>query len=231
MKLKKIAALALAGVMAVSMLAGCGTDKKPGTGEGEGEGTVTTTGYSASVEKAMDLDKDTYDYITFKDNADDQAALQKAVNSLSAATLEDIAEYYLQVHEMSKINAADGKTMLKDLASDLKIYTGWGLDMGSVGLDNLASNYDANTNGVRGGVVFAVNGGVDSEYALEAVAAAVKDEIKGLVEDHTTASQVVCTYDYVVSVSAVTRTQQDNYTAANNATTFILVTTTRNVTM
>ena len=72
MKLKKIAALALAGVMAVSMLAGCGTDKKPGTGEGEGEGTVTTTGYSAELGKIMDLD---LDYVSFADNASDEAAL------------------------------------------------------------------------------------------------------------------------------------------------------------
>ena len=225
MKLKKIAALALAGVMAVSMLAGCGTDKKPGSGEGEG--TVTTTGYSASVEKAMDLDKEDHDYITFKDNAADQTALQKAVNSLSTATLESIAKNYLQVTEMSGIQAADGKKMIADLASDLKIVDKWSLDMGSVGLVDL-TNSDANTEGLRGGVVFAVNGGVDSEYALKAVASEVKSKIEGLT-DEVTKNGVVYTYDYVVSVSAVTRTQQDNYTAANNATSFVLVTVTRSV--
>ena len=49
MKLKKIASLMLAGVMAVSMLAGCNTTSNGGNngGEGEGEGT-TTTGYSVA---------------------------------------------------------------------------------------------------------------------------------------------------------------------------------------
>ena len=76
MKLKKVVSLALAGVLAVSMLAGCGTDKKPGSGEGE----TTSTGYSAELGKYVDTK---LDYVTFADNAADQAALQTQVDSMT----------------------------------------------------------------------------------------------------------------------------------------------------
>ena len=88
MKLKKIASLMLAGVMAVSMLAGCNTASNGGNngGEGEGEGT-TTTGYSVAfgdkVEKLSATVKGK-DYVTFADNANDQAALEDALNNAGA---------------------------------------------------------------------------------------------------------------------------------------------------
>ena len=61
MKLKKIVSLALAGIMAVSMLTACG-DK--GSSSSEGEGEVVATGYSAMLAKEL---KDTAakSYVTF----------------------------------------------------------------------------------------------------------------------------------------------------------------------
>ena len=77
MKLKKVVSLALTGVMAVSMLAGCAT--KPAT-DGEGEGEGTTTGYSAEFAKYLDEDGVvSLDYVTFQDNASDLAALKDAL--------------------------------------------------------------------------------------------------------------------------------------------------------
>ena len=75
MKLKKIASLALAGVMAVSMLAACG-DK---TGTTEDGATVTTT--SSSVVTAFNdgQDADNKVKVTFTSDATLDAALQKAV--------------------------------------------------------------------------------------------------------------------------------------------------------
>ena len=85
MKLKKIASLMLAGIMAVSMLAGCksGTPN-PNPGEGEGEGN-TATGYSVALGDALaDILKDTdvKDVITFADSNDDKAALEDALGNL-----------------------------------------------------------------------------------------------------------------------------------------------------
>ena len=102
MKLKKIASLMLAGVMAVSMLAGCSTASNGGNngGEGEGEGT-TTSGYSAMLgEKAADAlkkaDKDKL--FTFTDNADDQKALAAASVNLS----DDMIENWVKANIITK---------------------------------------------------------------------------------------------------------------------------------
>ena len=84
MKLKKIASLMLAGVMAVSMLAGCSTtavDPEP-TPDPD---PVPATGYS--VELAANLsDAAKKDYITYEDNADDIAALEDALGNMSSTT-------------------------------------------------------------------------------------------------------------------------------------------------
>ena len=81
MKLKKIASLMLAGVMAVSMLAGCQNANVDPEQPTDPE-TPTATGYS--VEMASNLsDAAKKDYIAFEDNADDLAALVDALGKLS----------------------------------------------------------------------------------------------------------------------------------------------------
>ena len=79
MKLKKIASLALAGVMAVSMLAGCSdTPANPDNGDQNVE--VTTSGISATVKARIEAnDVDIPEYVTFKDSADLDADLKYAV--------------------------------------------------------------------------------------------------------------------------------------------------------
>ena len=233
MKLKKIAALALAGVMAVSMLAGCGTDKKPGSGEGEGEGTTTSTGYSATLEGAVELTADQAKYISFADNAADQAALEKAVSGMSTQSLEDIAKSYTTIKTLEKTNTLDGKKLLADLKDDLNT-----ADILAVGkMQNIMPWYaDANKNtnkinasGVRTGVVYAVNGGVDVNVALKAIAADVKTAVKN-APDESKNGTTAWDYTYTVSASVVTRAQQANYTGATDSATFVLVTISRTVT-
>ena len=78
MKLKKIVSLALAGVMAVGMLAGCSTN---GTTSDDGDDTtvITTSGVSADVKDR--IEKNGYkmpSYVTFKDSADLDADLKYA---------------------------------------------------------------------------------------------------------------------------------------------------------
>ena len=75
MKLKKIASLALAGVMAVSMLAGCAT-KAPETNNNNG--TVVTTGSAAVVEAFNDKQET----VKFASDATLQSALEQAVKSV-----------------------------------------------------------------------------------------------------------------------------------------------------
>ena len=84
MKLKKIASLMLAGVMAVSMLAGCNTTSTDPEQPTDPE-TPTTTGYSDVLAENLSDDAKK-DYIAFEDNADDLAALEDALSKLSWTT-------------------------------------------------------------------------------------------------------------------------------------------------
>ena len=89
MKLKKIASLMLAGIMAVSMLAACGEGNTINEQPNEQPGEPTTSGYSAVFEDAMDPDVIADGKITMSDNADLTARLNKAIGNLSADTIDD----------------------------------------------------------------------------------------------------------------------------------------------
>ena len=115
MKLKKIASLMLAGVMAVSMLAGCSTASiKPE--EPTDPEQPTATGYS--VEMAENLsDAAKKDYIDFKDNADDLAALKDALGNMSWTTTADntiVPNTITAVHDW---DAVDTSLVVKDFIS------------------------------------------------------------------------------------------------------------------
>ena len=92
MKLNKVLALALSGVMAVSMLAGCSGN---GASDKDDGGVVVNNGTAANVIAA--LDEDTTDVVSFSEDASLQAALEKAVknagnnaNAVTAAVLNQI---------------------------------------------------------------------------------------------------------------------------------------------
>ena len=88
MKLKKIASLALAGIMAVSMLAGCSN----GNGGNDGETVVVPSDMTGKVIAA--LDEDTTKNVTFQADASLQTVLEKVVKnkgtSVSAVTLAEL---------------------------------------------------------------------------------------------------------------------------------------------
>lgn len=81
MKLKKIASLALAGIMAVSMLAGCSNGENNNGGNSGDDNTVitpSTTPVVDAVNKGQDVTNDVK--ITFTADSKLDAALQKAVS-------------------------------------------------------------------------------------------------------------------------------------------------------
>ena len=84
MKLKKFAALVLAGVMAVSMLAGCGSDQKNDGTDQNGTAGTTTAGYSAAFADVADVD---LDYVSFQDSTADQAALKESLKTFTDVQL------------------------------------------------------------------------------------------------------------------------------------------------
>lgn len=188
MKLKKIVSLALAGVMAVSMLAGCATGKKPGTGEGEGEGTAA--GYSAKFGEYVDTK---LDYVTFADNATDAAALQSMVDNYSDSDLS-LSTTGLGWVNANGVGVADFK---KD--ADLDEYT-----IGSFMENNSTTNMNVT---YKIGSVYIADGTVSLDKALKAAAEDVKARLTSetSMPEQGVNNTVYYDYSYVVSVSVVNR--------------------------
>ena len=252
MKLKKIASLMLAGIMAVSMLAGCNGEPAPDPDDGN-NGGVTVTGYSAVLGEELKDHKAIKgkDYITFANNNEDQAALQAAVDSVETGALE----IYAAVRGVQSIGAANGQidiggptgarvaeifvngAKITDPSEDLKpgdLAMAW-----YAGYNNNADNDytdDLNTS-VKDGAIFVVNGGVTTDEAVKMVAGEVADILSD--EDHAlpeynkgaeNESGESWKYSYVISVSVVDKAQHSNYTDDANSAHFIAVTVSRTAT-
>ena len=246
MKLKKIASLMLAGIMAVSMLAGCNGEPTPDPDD-NGNGGVTVTGHSVDMGKALkDLacikDKD---YITFADNAADQAALQKAVDTVDAAALADYAE----IRDVKSISNETGDfhgttstRMAKAFVSaaelsddDVKpgdLAMAW-----YAGYNGDSSNKFINTT-AKDGALYVVNGDVTTEQAVQMVA----DEVEEILKDKNAlpktnnkpnnhvSGYTSWNYNYTISVSVVDKALQSNFSGAANSVHFIAVTVNRTAT-
>ena len=92
MKLKKIASLALAGIMAVSMLAGC-SDKNTTTDEGnKGDQNQVTAASVADYANSLLSDKQK-SIFKFENSSELTAALQKVAGDSKKFTSDDIDDY------------------------------------------------------------------------------------------------------------------------------------------
>ena len=148
MKLKKIASLMLAGVMAVSMLAGCSNGTKPDDGEKD---PVVDSSLTGKVVAA--LDEDTTKNITFSANASLQTALEKVVKNAGV--------------DINSINLDD----LADIDSDL---VGDGALNGIYGAGNeghkWAADSDSKTDAVSFIIKSGLTSGADEEYTVNEIA-------------------------------------------------------------
>ena len=227
MKLKKIASLMLAGVMAVSMLAGCSTTSNEPEQPNKPE-EPTATGYS--VELAANLsDEAKKDYITYEDNADDIAALEDALGNLSSTSLADKAILPKTVTPIIDIfTTADMNLVINDFANSAKIDN-----------ENLSKkdadknllwffNYGFNSDDAKYGLLYVIDGTVDVNKALKQVADKIENSLERL--PNVNADYVArVTYDYTVSASVVNKALEPfaGYTLSAN---FIAVTITRTAT-
>ena len=193
MKLKKIASLMLAGIMAVSMLAGCksGTpDPKPNEGEEEN----TASGYSAVMsEKLADTlsKKDLDDVFTFADDADDQKALKKVINTHLVAKNFD--------NYVTTLTVANADTMGLDPA--VKMVTSFRNEVGAKAtLSDFATGTSMNT--ATSANIWVANGSIDMDYVMDVVASTCETYLENAVKEGTvTASSTKVNYAYEVSVS------------------------------
>ncbi len=201
MKLKKIASLMLAGVMAVSMLAGCKDGGNSNSGSSS-ENTNTNTGYSAILEeKAADaLYKAERDKVfTFADNADDQKALAAASLNLDDTLIETWVKANVLAKSVNEI------TMLSDFSDKAKLDR-----QAKDGLLNGDKTFVSNlqpANTVKVGEVWAVNGTTNLDVALEKIFDTYKSAFEKAPKSGTlNASNGQTTeynYSYTVSVSVV----------------------------
>ena len=120
MKLKKIASLMLAGVMAVSMLAGCNTDSvKPEDPENPNI-PVVTDGVSADVEARVKAnDVVIPEYVTFADDADLDKALTYAVQY---AGVKEVADGYINV--VGELQPVINRNINKELKEAVNVTAG-----------------------------------------------------------------------------------------------------------
>ena len=152
MKLKKIASLMLAGVMAVSMLAGCSGNGSNNNNNND-EDPVVNTGMAGKVIAA--LDKDTTDKVAFTASSSLETTLQKAVQNVGT-------------------DISNSKMAANILDALLKVDT----DLTSKAIPQATSNSKATDKEEQSVTTVTVldkaNIGSDENYASKALAAAVE---------------------------------------------------------
>ena len=181
MKLNKVMALALSGIMAVSMLAGCkGTD-----GEDSSSSTVVTP-----VSNAVSVMNDAQSIVKFEADADLDAALAAAAKKATYADVSK-AKYAFDTDGISTSDAVYEALIGKLPANEMgNAY----IDFGSTA-----------TSAVRGqsttkGIVYTVNAnGLTEKAALEMYKKLVSSNLPSIVKDNNS-KQYNATYTGAVSV-------------------------------
>src|SRR5699024_2484419 len=185
MKLKKIASLMLAGVMAVSMLAGCNTasnnNDKP-----ENPDAIPSTSNSATV-LHDNMKGDARKMTTPAANADLDSALKQVVDTYFNN------EDYLGVLTGSSVAQVKYDNIAVNLEKALNAKS----DI-AVGLNYLL-NDDETTIAVE---LYCVEASVSDTYALEQVADKIENDIAGLKDKSNNGEY---SYAYTVSASIVTK--------------------------
>ena len=233
MKLKKIASLMLAGVMAVSMLAGCSgkTETKP-EGEGNGEGT-TASGYSAKLESYLSDEVKDMENVSFQDDAKQATALESAVKNISAAEVVKTAKENAVPNSIEDWDSPDYAKMIAELkkAYDVQDDDLQAADMNLLWAVN--EQYKANRS-LNDAVVYAVTGSVDLDKALKQVADKLNDYFKRLPASgevnngEGTNPALVYDYDYTISVSVVNK-PVTVFTEYDGSVNYIAVTVSRTI--
>ena len=156
MKLKKIASLMLAGVMAVSMLAGCSNGTKPDDGEKE----PVVTGLTGEVVAALDEDT------------------TKAVSFTSDSNLDNVVAKYVQKNGTNGVKniSASALNSIDDEVSEETKFT-WPDSVGNKDSAKSAAKEANVTIVVSSNTVTA---GASRDYAVKQIAKAIDDAIENL---------------------------------------------------
>ena len=220
MKLKKIASLMLAGVMAASMLAGCQTTSNDQPTQPE-EPTNPVTGYSAVLESK--LSAHAQDKIDMSDDAALTAALDYVVGNVGNNAIT--SEFFSSMSD-GRIHYIDGKAAPVLQLVNTKLYdkmsakAEWeGSAAGVINhlnpTQNNANDYNYYTkNDVNAVLLYAVDGGVELENAIEQVANDVDKAIVSLTDEYklnTTSDGATTNFHYTGSVATCTKTFESGH--------------------
>ena len=218
MKLKKIASLALAGVMAVSMLAGCATTKP----ETKPEKPTETSSISKEVGALI---KNVPSYVTFEDSTSLDAGLKKAVEY---AGVIDVMPGYVYCDTLADVQA-DVAARLGITNSTvfgnkpLTIYTGVANEYCIGGQTALkAAEVGVTGNTLPAATVtdmFVVSTAVGENAVKQMVAEKLAD-VAGygysVADNGTDKTQGNFNYTYTVSVSTCTKAVNSSINGGNN---------------
>lgn len=209
MKLNKVLALALSGVMAVSMLAGCSNNSGNGGQNGEGEGEqVPATGVSANVGNLIkaDLDEDVnIDFVTFADDNDLDNALDYTMGKVDVV---EALRGYMAFGTLQELKADDTvyATMIDRVeATD----NTWVSNIGDI-------TVKTDGDGAKAVRVYAISDAISEEVVEEYVAEDLMADIPGY--KHYDDSGDNWYYDYTVSVSMSSKTVNTSSIMGTGAT-------------
>ena len=213
MKLKKIASLMLAGVMAVSMLAGCSTASNNQPEQPE-QPTNPATGYSTMV--GNNLGAAAKSKVTMSDSNDLDKALESAMDYVAGSSIAGAYNFNL-ISTLKCVNWGTKKvsndTMLeaalKDLIDNMKAENEVSaeiddtfdvLDPYQTADDDERKDDDRNI-----ALMYVIDGRVGYDAVMKQVASQLEHEIEALKTDYRVEGvNTVLDYNYVVSVSADT---------------------------
>ena len=220
MKLKKIASLALAGVMAVSMLAGCNTttvDPEPTPNPGDDEPTVS--GYSQMLYNQLSYTAKKK--VEPQDSNDVNDALAAAMKCAAGNTIANSYDWFID-GDTHAVNGSWGYGIVtmpdslengaKKLISELKAENtvtqtlGWTFNV----LDPTASNYNRDDMNIS--MLFVADGLKDKEAVMDEIADMIDNEVLRLEDDYDLFNNdrhdasMNTDYEYTMSVAADTIT-------------------------
>ena len=231
MKLKKIASLMLAGVMAVSMLTACGDNTVNDPEQPNKPVEPTPAGYSSVLGDALVAENVVNRKVHMQDSNDLNAALKTAmefagedvVSAIYDDTFADMPRYIIP-GDFSAIRLVASKLVdVMDSVNDADDWASWDA---IADLDATWDNHDEDLNVT---MLYVVNDGVSVNAALEYIAAEISDAVKELDIDYDGTfadNKAEVEYEYTGSVSADSVKLDANH---GKGLTFIAVQITRTV--
>ena len=217
MKLKKIASLMLAGIMAVSMLTACDTTSNtPDTGDDDQGTTTPVTGYSAKLgDEIAKLSTIAGKKVDWSESSKLQSSLNYQVgnvgyNALTGSFLNSLNDSQVQFVDSGwatpAIVTTVNDTVNDDMGAEQNARNYRDTDFAIMAINPTLTNYA--TDDYNTVMLFVVDNGVDLNNAMDRIAEMVSEAIVELDDDFTssTLGSMNADYEYTGSVATCTKT-------------------------